>query len=39
MGPTFLFAAVVTAIGFLICLWGAPETKGRDLEAAATVAA
>ncbi|WP_433591414.1 MFS transporter [Nocardia sp. CA-145437] len=39
MGPTFLFAAVVTAIGFLICLWGAPETKGRNLESAATVAA
>ncbi|WP_433673442.1 MFS transporter [Nocardia sp. CA-136227] len=39
MGPTFLFAAVVTAVGFLICLWGAPETKGRDLEAAAMVAA
>ncbi|MFF0636261.1 MFS transporter [Nocardia sp. NPDC004151] len=39
MGPTFLFAAVVTAVGFLICLWGAPETKGRNLESAATVAA
>ncbi|MEU8897994.1 MFS transporter [Nocardia sp. NPDC048505] len=34
LGPTFLCAAVVTALGFLICVWGAPETKGRDLTAA-----
>ncbi|AYF77776.1 MFS transporter [Nocardia yunnanensis] len=37
MGPTFLFAAALTAVGFLICVWGAPETKGRRLESAATV--
>lgn len=36
MGPTFLSAAALTALGFLICLWGAPETKGANLEAAAT---
>ncbi|GAB2655088.1 MFS transporter [Nocardia goodfellowii] len=34
---TFLCAAAVTALGFLICLWGAPETKGRDLTAASAV--
>ncbi|MEU0539724.1 MFS transporter [Nocardia sp. NPDC005978] len=36
MGPTFLYAAGITVIGFLICLWGAPETKGRSLESAAS---
>ncbi len=35
MGPTFLFAAALTAVGFLICVWGAPETKGHRLESAA----
>ncbi|QLY33062.1 MFS transporter [Nocardia huaxiensis] len=35
MGPTFLAAAVITAVGYLICVWGAPETKGRTLDAAA----
>ncbi|WP_067687561.1 MFS transporter [Nocardia jejuensis] len=35
LGPTFLYAALLTAIGFGICLWGAPETKGQSLESAA----
>ncbi|MFC9892581.1 MFS transporter [Nocardia sp. NPDC127579] len=37
LGTTFLCAAAITAIGYLICLWGAPETKGRDLSAASAV--
>ena len=32
MGPTFLYAAALTAVGFGICVWGAPETKGHTLE-------
>ncbi|WUD55514.1 MFS transporter [Nocardia sp. NBC_00511] len=36
MGPTFLGAAALTAAGFLICVWGAPETKGQHLQSAAT---
>ncbi|WP_330178711.1 MFS transporter [Nocardia sp. NBC_01503] len=36
MGPTFLYAAALTAVGFGICLWGAPETKGVSLESAAS---
>lgn len=36
MGPTFLSAAVLTAVGFGICVWGAPETKGHSLESAAS---
>lgn len=39
MGPTFLYAAALTAVGFLICLWGAPETKDRDLAAASAAPA
>ncbi|GAB4588242.1 MFS transporter [Nocardia sp. IFM 10818] len=35
MGPTFLYAAALTAVGFGICVWGAPETKGNTLEEAA----
>ncbi|MFF2556448.1 MFS transporter [Nocardia sp. NPDC058058] len=35
MGPTFLAAAALTAVGFGICVWGAPETKGVSLESAA----
>jgi len=34
MGQTMLYAAAVTAVGFLTCLWGAPETMGRNLTAA-----
>ncbi|WP_216899831.1 MFS transporter [Nocardia alni] len=37
MGTTMLYAAGLTAIGFLICLWGAPETMGRRLNAASAV--
>ncbi|MCU1642471.1 MAG: transporter [Nocardia sp.] len=36
MGPTFLYAAALTAVGFGICVWGAPETKGHTLESAAS---
>ncbi|WP_327141628.1 MFS transporter [Nocardia sp. NBC_01327] len=35
MGPTFLYAAGLTAVGFGICIWGAPETKGATLQSAA----
>ncbi|UGT45438.1 MFS transporter [Nocardia yamanashiensis] len=35
MGPTFLAAAALTAVGLGICIWGAPETKGVSLESAA----
>ncbi|ATL69986.1 MFS transporter [Nocardia terpenica] len=38
LGATMLYAAALTAIGFLICLWGAPETKGRQLQSASSQA-
>ncbi|RDI69000.1 MFS transporter [Nocardia pseudobrasiliensis] len=34
LGRTMLYAAALTAIGFGVCVWGAPETKGVDLAAA-----
>ncbi|MCM6776335.1 MFS transporter [Nocardia sp. CDC159] len=34
LGATMLYAAALTAVGLGICVWGAPETKGRKLEAA-----
>lgn len=37
-GTTMLFGAILTAAAFVVCLFMAPETKGRTLEEASSVA-
>ena len=38
-GTTMLFGAILTAVAFVICLFMAPETKGKSLEEVSSVAA
>lgn len=38
LGPTMITAAIVTAVGWLVCLLLAEETRGKPLEAALTPA-
>jgi len=38
IGPTMLVAAVLTAIGFFVCLFMAEETKGMTLAQAGSEA-
>jgi putative MFS transporter len=37
IGPTLLWAAAITLVGLLICLYMAPETTGQTLEQSAAV--
>ncbi|MGP3989857.1 MFS transporter [Streptomyces sp. 3N207] len=39
VGPTMLIMAVITLLGFAVCLTMAPETRGRRLAEASSVAA
>ena len=36
-GTTMLFGAILTAVAFVICLFMAPETKGKSLEEVSSV--
>jgi putative MFS transporter len=37
VGPTMLAGAAITAVAFVVCLFMAPETKGRSLEQTGSV--
>ena len=37
-GTTMLFGAILTAVAFVICLFMAPETKGKSLEEVSSIA-
>ncbi len=37
IGITMMWAAGITFVGFLICLWMAPETTGQSLEESAAI--